>query len=136
MGNNLHKINMHRYIILEIINIKRVNNKIKINLRRFIKYQNILHSYGVTSISLIEEKKSGMPLELYRRLEITNKLKLKVIYGITIMPYEVCRQTICEQIHQLKRNKIIYETSLFNISIIKFHVDGIVEMGTAYLFKP
>ena len=35
MGNNLHKINMHRYIILEIINIKRVNNKIKISLRRF-----------------------------------------------------------------------------------------------------
>ena len=33
---NLHKINMHRYIILEIINIKRVNNKIKISLRRFI----------------------------------------------------------------------------------------------------
>ena len=32
MGNNLHKINMHRYIILEIINIKRVNNKIKIRV--------------------------------------------------------------------------------------------------------
>lgn len=104
-------------------------------LNRFIKYQNILHSYGVTSISLIEEEKNGMPLELYRRLEITNKLKLKLIYGSTIMPYEICRQTICEQIHQLKRNKIIYETDLFNISIAKLHADGIIGMKTAYLFK-
>ena len=40
-------------------------------LNGFIKYQNILHSYGVTSIGLIEEKR--MSLEVYRRLEITNK---------------------------------------------------------------
>lgn len=102
-------------------------------LNGFIKYQNILHSYGVTSIGLIEEKRKS--LEVYRRLEITNRLKMKVIYGVTIMPYEVCRQTICEQIHQLKRNKIIYETDLFNISIAKFFLDGIIGMGTAYLFK-
>lgn len=102
-------------------------------LNGFIKYQNILHSYGVTSIGLIEEKRRS--LEVYRRLEITNKLKMKVIYGVSIMPYEVCKQTICEQIHQLKRNKIIYETDLFNISIAKFFVDGIIGMGTAYLFN-
>lgn len=120
--------------LINIDKLKKYNDKEYLN--RFIKYQNILHSYGVTSISLIEEDKSGMPLELYRRLEITNKLKLKVIYGITIMPYEVCRQTISEQIHQLKRNKIIYETNLFHISMIKFYADGILEMGTAYLFKP
>lgn len=102
-------------------------------LNGFIKYQNILHSYGVTSIGLIEEKR--MSLEVYRRLEITNKLKIKVIYGVTIMPYEVYRQTICEQIHQLKRNKIIYETDLFSISIAKFYLDGIIGMGTAYLFN-
>jgi len=104
-------------------------------LGRFIKYQRILHSYGVTSIGLIDEQKSKMPLELYRRLEITNKLKLKIIYGITVMPYEICKQTICEQIHQLKRNKIIYETDLFNISVAKFYADGIIGMETAYLFK-
>ncbi|WP_160692214.1 amidohydrolase family protein [Clostridium sp. C2-6-12] len=102
-------------------------------LNTFIKFQNKLHSYGVTSIGLIEEKR--ISLEIYRRLEITNKLKIKVIYGITIMPYEVCRQTICEQIHQLKRNKIIYETDLFSISIVKFNLDGIIGIGTAYLFK-
>ena len=42
---NLHKINMHRYIILEIINIKRVNNKIKISLRRLSEISSISHSY-------------------------------------------------------------------------------------------
>jgi predicted amidohydrolase YtcJ len=102
-------------------------------LDTFIKFQNKLHSYGVTSIGLIEEKR--ISLEIYRRLEITNKLKTRVIYGVTIMPYEVCRKTISEQMHQLKRHKIIYETDLFNISIAKVYVDGIIGMGTAYLFK-
>lgn len=125
-GNAINLINIDK--------LKKYSDKEYLN--RFLKYQNILHSYGVTSIGLIDEEKSGMPLELYRRLEITNKLKLKVIYGITIMPYEICRQTIFEQIHQLKRNKIIYETNLFNISIIKFYADGIIGMETAYLFKP
>ena len=48
----------------------------------------------------------------------------------------VCKKTICEQIHQLKRNRIIYKTDLFDISIAKFFADGIIEMETAYLFKP
>lgn len=119
-----------------LINIDKFQNySEKEYLGRFIKYQKILHSYGVTSIGLIDEQKSKMSLELYRRLEITNKLKLKIIYGVTVMPYEICKQTICEQIHQLKRNKIIYETDLFNISVAKFYADGIIGMETAYLFK-
>ena len=105
-------------------------------LNRFIKYQNILHSYGITTISLIYEEKLGMPLELYKRLEIMNKLKLNVIYGVTIMPYDVCKKTIYEQIHQLKRNRIIYKTDLFDIKTAKFFADGIIDMKTAYLFKP
>ena len=119
-----------------LINIDRFQNySEKEYLGKFIKYQNILHSYGVTSIGLIDEQKCKIPLEFYRRLEITNRLKLKIIYGVTIMPYEICKQTICEQIHQLKRNKIIYETDLFNISVSKFYTDGIIGMETAYLFK-
>jgi len=105
-------------------------------LSRFIKYQNILHSYGITTISLIDEEELEMPLELYRRLEITKQLKLKIIYGVTIMPYDVCKKTICEQIHQLKRNRIIYKTDLFDVSIAKFFADGIIVMETAYLFNP
>ena len=105
-------------------------------LSRFIKYQSILHSYGITTISLIDAEELEMPLELYRKLEMTNKLKLNIIYGVTIMPYDVCKKTICEQIHQLKRNRIIYKTHLFDISIAKFFADGIIEMKTAYLFKP
>lgn len=120
----------------KLIQIDKIQNySEKEYLNRFIKYQNILHSYGVTTIGLIEEEELGMPLELYRKLEISNKLKLKVIYGVTVMPYEVCRQTIYEQIHQLKRNKIIYQTDLINISVAKFYADGIIEMETAYLFK-
>ncbi len=122
---------------VRLINLEKFQNySDKDQLSRFIKYQDILHSYGVTAIGLIEEQKLGMPLELYRRLEITNRLKLKVIYGFTVMPYEVCKQTICEQIHRLKRNKIKYETDLFNISLAKFYADGTIYMKTAYLFKP
>lgn len=102
-------------------------------LNTFIKFQNILHSYGVTTIGLTEEKR--LSLEIYRRLEITNKLKIRVIYGTVVMPYEISRQTICEQMHQLKRNKIVYETDLFNISLAKFYIDGIIGMRSAYLFK-
>jgi len=122
---------------MKLVNIDNSQHyKDKEYLSRFIKYQNMLHSYGITTISLIDEEKSEMPLELYRRLEITNQLKLKIIYGVTIMPYEVCKKTICEQIHQLKRNRIIYKTELFDLSIAKFFADGIIEMETAYLFKP
>lgn len=102
----------------------------------FIKYQNILHSYGITTISLIDEDRLKMPLEIYRRLEITRKLKLRIIYGITIMPEEICKKTVHEQMHNLKRNRIIYKTDLFDVSITKFFADGIIEMATAYLFKP
>ncbi|MCE5220516.1 MAG: amidohydrolase [Clostridium sp.] len=120
-----------------LVNIDNAKNyKDKEYLSRFIKHQNILHSYGITTIGLIGEEKLEMPLELYRRLEITNKFKLRVSYGVTIMPYDVCKRTICEQIHQLKRNRILYKTDLFDISIAKFFADGIIEMETAYLVKP
>jgi predicted amidohydrolase YtcJ len=116
-----------------LVNIDHAHRyKDKDYLSRFIKYQNILHSYGITTISLIDEEELEMPLELYRRLEITNKLKLNIIYGVTIMPYDVCKKTICEQIHQLKRNRIVYKTGLFDVSIAKFFADGIIEMETAY----
>jgi predicted amidohydrolase YtcJ len=122
---------------MSLINInkeKKYRNKDCLNA--FLKYQSTLHSYGVTAINLLEEKRiAEMSLELYEELQTANKLKLQVVYGITIMPYEVCRQTICEQIHQLKRNKIIFETDLFNISLAKFYADGTIGMKTAYLFK-
>ncbi|BCZ45097.1 exoenzyme regulatory protein aepA precursor [Clostridium gelidum] len=122
---------------IRLVNIDNAKNyKDNEYLSRFIKYQNILHSYGITTISLIDEEELEITLELYRRLEITNKLKLKIIYGFTIMPYSVCKKTICEQIHQLKRNRIMYKTDLFDVSIAKFLADGIIEMETAYLFKP
>jgi len=119
--------------LVNIDNAQKYNDKDY--LSRFMKYQSILHSYGITTINLIDEEQLEMPLELYKRLEITNKLKLNIIYGVTIMPYNVCKKTICEQIHQLKRNRIIYKTDLFDISIAKFFADGIIEIETAYLFK-
>jgi predicted amidohydrolase YtcJ len=102
----------------------------------FIKYQKILHSRGVTTISLIDEKELNMPIEIYKKLEIGNKLKLRIVYGVTIKPQKICDKTIYEQIHELKRNRILYKTKLFDIAIAKFLVDGTIEDMTAYLFKP
>lgn len=119
--------------LVKIDNIQSYDDKVY--LSTFIKYQSMLHSYGITTVSLIDEEKLEMPLELYRKLEITNKLKLRIIYGATIMPYDVCKKTIWEQMHQLKRRRIIWKTDLFDVSIAKFFADGIMEMKTAYLFK-
>ncbi|MDR3595199.1 amidohydrolase [Clostridium sp.] len=122
------------------INLVNINKKKaytdKEYITSFIRYQSILHSHGVTTIGLIEKHEINMPLELYRRLEIIKKLKLRIVYGETILPEKICERSIYEQLHQLKRNKIIYNTKLFDVSIVKFFADGIIENMTAYLFKP
>ena len=120
--------------LVNIDNVRNYRDKDYLNI--FIKYQKRLHSYGITTISLIDDEKLKMPLELYRRLEITDKLRLKVNKGVTIMPYDVCKKTICEQMHQLKRNRIVYKTELFDIATVKFFADGIIDLKTACLFKP
>lgn len=101
----------------------------------FVKYQNELHSYGVTTISPIDNGQLEMPLEIYKKLEKTNALKLRISYGFTIMPEEICGKSICEQLHKIKRDQIIYKTNFFDLSRVKFFADGITEMATAYLFN-
>jgi predicted amidohydrolase YtcJ len=122
------------------INLVNINKKKaytdKEYITSFIRYQSILHSHGVTTIGLIEKHEINMPLELYRRLEIIKKLKLRIVYGVTILPEKICERSIYEQLHQLKRNKIMYNTKIFDVSIVKFYADGIIENMTAYLFKP
>ncbi|RII34641.1 amidohydrolase [Clostridium chromiireducens] len=105
-------------------------------LSKFIKYQNILHSYGITTIGLINDERLKMKLETYKKLEEENKLKLRINYGVTIKPEEICKKTIFEQMHHLKRRRILYKTDLFDISIAKFFSDGLIEDKTAYLFRP
>lgn len=119
-----------------LINLKECEEyKEKEYLEGFINYQNKVHSYGVTTISPIDNGQLEMPIEIYRKLEIINKLKLRISYGVTIMPQEICNRSIYQQLHQLKRNKIIYKTDLIDLSRAKFFADGIIEMATAYLFK-
>lgn len=101
----------------------------------FVKYQNKLHSYGVTTISPINNGQLEMPLKIYKKLEKTNTLKLRISYGFTIMPKEICGRSIYEQLHKIKRDQIIYKTDLFDLSRVKFFADGITEMATAYLFN-
>ncbi|MFT8352230.1 amidohydrolase [Clostridium saccharoperbutylacetonicum] len=102
----------------------------------FIKYQKFQHSQGVTTIGLIDTKEVKMPLELYGKLENMKELKLRIVYGVTILSKKLCKRSVNEQLHELKRNRIIYSTELFLVSVAKFFSDGIVENMTAFLFKP
>lgn len=101
-----------------------------------IKFQNNLHSYGITSIGLVENDSAYIPFDIYKEAERKDKLKLKINYGIYIYPYEIYHKTIYEQIHELKRLNIIYKSRYFNITRACFEADGLIEMHSAFLFKP
>lgn len=121
---------------MSLVKLKNFKYKDKEYIDNFIRYQSTLHSHGITTISLVDTKEIKMPLEIYRRLEIMKKLKLRIVYGITIMPKTLCKRSVYEQIHELKRNRIIYNTELFYVAFTNFFADGIIEDMTAFLFKP
>lgn len=120
---------------INLVDIDKIKSyKDKEYIGGFIRYQSMLHSKGITAVGLIGNEVK-MPFELYRRLEIMRKLKLRIVYGAIIMPSKICKKSINEQLHQLKRNRIMYNTELFDVSITKFFADGMIENMTAYLFK-
>ena len=113
-----------------------VDYNVKDYLNGFIKFQDRLHSYGITSVGLVKNGLLDIPLNFYGMLNERNLLKLRICYGIKILPYEIQHKTIYEQIHQLKRLKIIYENELFDINRACFQVDGQIRKRAAFLFKP
>lgn len=122
---------------VNIININEFKTyKNKDYLNSLMEFQKILHSYGITSIGLVENNFSKIPYDVYRMAEIKDKLKLRIDYGVNIFPYEIGRKTIYEQLHDLKRLKIIYKSKYFDISRACFEADGLIEMQSAFLFKP
>ena len=125
-GNAVHLVNIGEVI----------DYKYKDYFNGFIKLQDKLHSYGITSIGIVRDKLLEIPLDIYRLLEIKDKLKLRVYYGFNILPYEVRHKTIYEQLHKLKRLKIIYKSKYFDITRVCFQADGSIKMHKAFLFKP
>lgn len=120
-----------------LINISEVNRySDKDLLNGLIKFQDRLHSYGITSIGLVENYSAHIPFDIYRLAEIKNNLKLKIAYGVNIRPYEIQHKTIYEQLHELKRLRIIYKSRYFDITRACFECDGLIEMHSAFLFKP
>lgn len=105
-------------------------------LAGFIKFQDRLHSYGITSVGIVENHCVQIPFDVYRLAEMKNILKLRINYGVKILPYEIKHKTIYEQLHKLKRQKIIYKSRYFDITRACFEGDGLIEMQSAFLFKP
>ncbi|MBS2905225.1 hypothetical protein KFV96_29345, partial [Klebsiella pneumoniae] len=84
---------------VNIININEFKTyKNKDYLNSLMEFQKILHSYGITSIGLVENNFSKIPFDVYRMAEIKDKLKLRIDYGVNIFPYEIGRKTIYEQL--------------------------------------
>ena len=120
--------------LIDTAELKQYSNKDYLN--GFIKFQKRLHSYGITSVGIVKNGLSDIPLDIYRVLEIKDKLKLRINYGVDILSYEIRHKTIYEQIHELKRLKIIYKSKYFDITRACFEADGLIDMHNAFLFKP
>lgn len=101
-----------------------------------IKYENRINSYGITTAAVGNRGFEGIPIYAYKNLEQHNMLTARINYRAKILPSEVCRKTVYEQTHEIKRNRILYKTELFDVSIGEIDVDGRIELGLAYLFKP
>lgn len=119
--------------LVDIGELKNYRNKEY--LAGFIRFQDRLHSYGITCVGLVEEKFVPIPFDVYRLAEMKNILKLRINYGVKILPYEIEHKTIYEQLHELKRQKIIYKSRYFDITRACFEGDGLIEMQSAFLFK-
>lgn len=120
--------------IIQMEKFNRYSNKEC--LEGFLRFQNELHSNGITSIGLVESSSIDIPFDIYRLAEIKDKLKLRINYGIKMFPYEIEKKSIYEQVHEIKRLKIIYKSRYFDITRICFKGDGLIETHDAFLFKP
>ena len=119
-----------------LVNIKDIIGYNPIDyLNGFIKIQEKLHSYGITTIGLVRNDLLDISLNLYKLLDERNILKLRIYYGIYILPCESKYKTIYEQVHELKRLRIIYKNKHFDITRACFQADGPIVMHRAFLFK-
>lgn len=103
--------------------------------KAIIAYGKRLNSYGITTVSIGNRELKEIPMELYRKIEDKNMLTVRTRCRIKILPSEICKKTIYVQTHEIKRNRILYQSELFDISMGEIDVDGRLEVGLAYLFK-
>ena len=99
-------------------------------------YEKRMNSYGITTISIGNKEFREIPIITYRKLEERNMLTARIKCRVKILPSEICKKTVYVQTHEIKRNRILYQSELFDISIGEIDVDGRLELGLSYLFKP
>lgn len=103
---------------------------------KLINYEKMLNSYGITTVSVGNRGATVIPINIYKNLQQRNMLTERINYRTKILPNEICRKTVYEQVHEIKRNRIMYKTELFDISMGEIDVDGRIELGLAHLFNP
>lgn len=123
---------------VRLININKFSNHTDAEYgNAIIKYENMINSYGITTVSIGNRNLGGgIPLYVYKNLNQRNMLTARINYRTTILPSEICRKTVYEQVHEIKRNRILYKSELLDVSIGEIDVDGRIELGLAHLFKP
>ncbi|MDO5517384.1 MAG: amidohydrolase family protein [Clostridium sp.] len=132
----------HYYALLRgnAVNLININRCFKFTDAEYsnelIKYEAMINSYGITTAAVGNRDIIQIPIYAYKNLEQRNMLTARINYRAKILPSEVCRKTVYEQTHEIKRNRILHKTELFDISIGEIDIDGRIELGLAYLFKP
>ena len=91
-------------------------------------YEKKMNSYGITTVSIGNREFREIPILAYKKLEERNMLTIRIKCRIKLLPSEICKKTIYVQTHEIKRNRILYESKLFDISIGEIDVDGRLEL--------
>ncbi len=93
------------------------------------KFQENMHSYGITGILAMSNSTYGMTPKTYTDLEKLNKLKLRVEYATLLTPDE----NLEDKINKIKRNKDTLKSKYLKRNTVKIFADGVIECGTARL---
>jgi len=94
-------------------------------------FQNMAHSYGITTVHIPGIAVDLLPLQALRQLEDSGEMSLRFRGALTVNANEDV--DIVEKLIQTREQN---KGRLFEISAAKMFMDGVVEGGTAYMEQP
>ena len=94
-------------------------------------FQNMAHSYGITTVHIPGIAVDLLPLKALRLLDDSGEMSLRFRGALTVNANEDV--AIVEQLIQTREQN---KGGLFEITAAKMFMDGVVEGGTAYMEQP
>jgi predicted amidohydrolase YtcJ len=105
-------------------------------------FQQIAHSYGITSIHIPHLGDVVRELEALYRLIDEGMLDLRVVAGLVVQPEDdlaVVERLVAQRLAVKEHMQALGNTGnppLFEITTAKIFIDGVIESATAYLEQP